>query len=108
MAASIVVQTGVVADQATITAMVNAFNECQSECQSIASAVDSARSTLAAQWQSDSAAPRFLQAVDQWLGGFQKVRQGLDMLNTNMQTYSNLTTTTEDYGTSQAGGWATP
>jgi len=51
---------GIVADQATITAMVNAFNECQSECQSIESTVDSARASLGAQWQSDQAAPRFL------------------------------------------------
>lgn len=98
---------GIAADQATITAMVNAFNACQAECRTIAASVDSARGTLVTQWQSDQAAPRFLQAVDQWLSGFQKVRQGLDMLDSNMQTYSSLTTSTEEAGASQAGGWAT-
>ncbi|WP_432990133.1 hypothetical protein [Dactylosporangium sp. CA-233914] len=98
---------GIVADQATITNMVSAFNTCQAECGSIESAVDSARSNLATQWQSDQAAPRFMQAVDQWLEGFHKVRRGLDMLDGNMQTYSQLTTTTEESGASYAVGWAT-
>jgi uncharacterized protein YukE len=97
---------GIVADQATITAMVNAFNTCQSECQAAASAIESARGQLGASWQSDSAAPRFLATVDQWLGGFHQVRQGLDQLNSNMQTYSNLTTNTEDTSAGYSGGWA--
>lgn len=99
---------GITADQATISQMLSAFNDCQGECQSIESTVDGARSSLAGQWQSDSAAPIYLGAVDQWLDGFHKVRQGLDMLNGNMQTYAQLTTTTEDTSTGQAGGWATP
>lgn len=99
--------SGIVADQATITNMVNAFNECQSECRAIAGSVESARGTLVTQWQSDQAAPRFMQAVDQWLSGFQKVRQGLDLLDSNMQTYSSVTTSTEETGASHAGGWAT-
>ncbi|GAB3156669.1 hypothetical protein GCM10027290_54880 [Micromonospora sonneratiae] len=99
---------GIVADEATITAMVMAFGECQSEARTSEQTVVNARSSLATQWQSDSAAPRFLQAVDQWLTGFQRVRQGLDMLNGNMQTYARLTTTTEDDTALRAGGWATP
>ncbi|MGW1062324.1 WXG100 family type VII secretion target [Micromonospora rubida] len=99
---------GIVADQATTIAMVNAFNSAQAECRSIAAAVESARGQLGMQWQSDAAAPRFLQAVDQWMTGFQRVRQGLDLLNENMQSYSNLTSSTEDANTSHAGGWATP
>jgi uncharacterized protein YukE len=100
--------SGITADQPTISNMLSAFNECQGECQTIESTVDSARSSLAGQWQSDSAAPIYLGAVDQWLDGFHKVRQGLDMLNGNMQGYSNLTTSTEDTNTGTAGGWATP
>jgi len=106
--ATVSVNSGIVADQTTITTMVNAFNTCQGECSTIESAVDGARGNLAAQWQSDQAAPRFLQAVDQWLDGFHKVRQGLNMLDGNMQTYSSLTTSTEEGGAAQAGGWAVP
>ena len=106
--ATVSVNNGIVADQATITNMVNAFNTCQGECGTIETAVDGARSNLAAQWQSDQAAPRFMQAVDQWLEGFHKVRQGLNMLDGNMQTYSQMTTHTEEGGAAQAGGWAMP
>ncbi|MEU5941627.1 hypothetical protein ABZ807_21125 [Micromonospora sp. NPDC047548] len=98
---------GIVADEATITAMVIAFTQCQSEAKASEQAVVGARGSLATQWQSDAAAPRFLQAVDQWLAGFQRVQQGLDMLNGNMQTYARLTTTTEDDSALRAGGWAT-
>ncbi|GAB2922071.1 hypothetical protein GCM10027280_06620 [Micromonospora polyrhachis] len=100
--------SGIVADEGTISAMVIAFGECQSEAMASEQTVVNARSNLATQWQSDSAAPRFFQAVDQWLAGFGRVRQGLDMLNSNMQTYARLTTTTEDDTALQAGGWATP
>ncbi|WP_432842790.1 WXG100 family type VII secretion target [Dactylosporangium sp. CA-092794] len=106
--ASVTVNGGIVADHGTISTMISAFDECQGECGSIASAVSAARGNLISQWHSDEAAPRFMQAVDQWMDGFQKVRQGLDMLNGNMQTYRGLTDTTEQGGAAQAGGWATP
>ncbi|NBE80122.1 hypothetical protein GVV04_03730 [Micromonospora sp. NEAU-HG-1] len=88
--------------------MVSQFNTTQGECKNIAAAVESARAELLMKWQSDAAAPKFLQAIDQWMAGFQRVRQSLDLLNENMQTYSNLTASTEDTTTSYAGGWATP
>lgn len=99
--------TPIVADQLTISNMVKAFAECQSECNAIQGTVDGARASLTTNWQSDAAAPRYLQEVDNWSAGFQKVRQGLDMLNGNMQSYSQLTTTTED-DNALAAAWATP
>jgi uncharacterized protein YukE len=98
----------IVADQATITAMVNAFDECQRECKSIETIVDGAASNLGSNWQSDSASGKFLTAVDEWISGFHQIRQGLDMLNGNMQTYASLTGQTESGSTSYAGGWAAP
>ncbi|MEV5764331.1 WXG100 family type VII secretion target [Micromonospora sp. NPDC052213] len=97
---------GIVADEATIKGMVMAFGQAQAEAKNSQQAVTAASSNLSAQWQSDSAAPRFLQAVQQWLNGFQKVQAGLDMLNQNMQQYAQLTTTTEDDSAMRAGGWA--
>jgi hypothetical protein len=97
-----------VADQATISGMVIAFGNCQAECRGIETSVEAARGSLGTSWQSDQAAPNFIRATDEWLTGFHKVRQGLDMLNGNMETYSQLTTTTEDDNALNAGGWATP
>ncbi|MFG1953447.1 WXG100 family type VII secretion target [Micromonospora sp. NPDC048830] len=65
-----------------------------------------ATEALIRSWSSDTAAPRFLEAVQQWLAGFRKVQQGLDKLNQSMQQYSQLTTTTEDDNAMQAGSWA--
>ena len=95
-----------VADQATTTAMVMAFNECQAECKTIQGAIDAAAAQLAVHWQSDQAAPTYQQAIGQWQVGFNHVRQGLDMLNENMQTYAQTTTTTEDDNAMNATGWA--
>ncbi|BCL13676.1 WXG100 family type VII secretion target [Micromonospora sagamiensis] len=97
---------GIVADQATISGMVMAFAQAQSEARNSHSNVVAASQALASAWSSDSAAPRFQQAVNQWLNGFQKVQQGLNMLNQNMQQYSQLTTTTEDDNAMRSGGWA--
>lgn len=96
----------ITADEPTIVRMVVAFGDCQSECGQIESTVVGAQAGLAAQWQSDQAAPAFQRAVDQWISGFKKVRAGLDMLNGNMQEYAKLTTSTEDDVALQAGGWA--
>ncbi|MEH1016725.1 hypothetical protein V6U90_26950 [Micromonospora sp. CPCC 206060] len=97
---------GLVADQATITGMVMAFVQAQSEAKNSHMNVVAASQALAASWSSDMAAPKFQQAVNHWLAGFQKVQQGLDMLNQNMQQYSQLTTTTEDDNAMRSGGWA--
>lgn len=97
---------GITADQATITGMVNAFNECQGECSAIQSQVNAAAGTLGTNWQSDEAQPTYMRALDAWVEGFEKVRQGLNLLNGNMQSYSQLTTSTEGTGTTYAGGWA--
>jgi uncharacterized protein YukE len=97
----------IVADEATITGMVMAFAQAQIEARDSHSNVVAANQALTAAWASDAAAPRFLEAVQQWLAGFQKVQQGLDMLNLNMQQYARLTTTTEDDSAMQAGSWAT-
>ncbi|MFI6231569.1 WXG100 family type VII secretion target [Micromonospora echinospora] len=96
----------IVADEATITGMVKAFAQAQIEARDSHSNVVAATEMLTRSWSSDTAAPRFLQAVQQWLAGFQKVQQGLDMLNLNMQQYARLTTTTEDDSAMQAGNWA--
>ncbi|SCL13161.1 hypothetical protein [Micromonospora inyonensis] len=98
----------IVADEATITGMVMAFTQAQTEARDSHSNVVAANQALAASWASDAAAPKFQQAVDNWLAGFQKVQQGLNMLNLNMQQYARLTTTTEDDNAMQAGSWATP
>ena len=95
----------VVADQATTTAMVMAFDECQRECQTIQRAIDGAAAQLAAHWQSDSAAPAYQRGMAQWQAGFHKVRTGLDMLNENMQFYARSTATTEDDTAMTATGW---
>ncbi|SCL13151.1 WXG100 family type VII secretion target [Micromonospora inyonensis] len=97
---------GIVADEATIKGMVMAFGQAQAEAKNSQANVTAASSNLSAQWQSDSAAPRFQQAVQQWLNGFQKVQQGLDMLNQHMQQYSQVTTTTEDDSALLSGKWA--
>ncbi|PSK63204.1 hypothetical protein B0E53_04861 [Micromonospora sp. MH33] len=96
----------IVADEATITGMVKAFAQAQIEARDSHSNVVAATEALIRSWTSDTAAPQFLQAVQQWLAGFQKVQQGLDMLNLNMQQYAKLTTTTEDDSAMQAGNWA--
>lgn len=94
------------ADQATTDNMLNAFGIAQSECQTIAGQVDGAASNLAAVWQSDSASKVYANAITEWLTGFHKVRQGLDMLDGNMQQYAQLVNYTEDSNAGQAGGWA--
>lgn len=93
-------------DQPTLNGMLSAFGECQSECTSIQGQVDAAGATLGVHWQSDDAAPTYFRALDGWVDGFEKVRQGLNMLNSNMQEFSQLSNTTEGTGTSYAGGWA--
>ncbi|MEU4776491.1 WXG100 family type VII secretion target [Micromonospora sp. NPDC023633] len=97
---------GIVADEATIKGMVMAFGQAQAEAKDSQANVTAASNNLSAQWQSDAAAPRFQQAVQQWLNGFMKVQQGLNMLNDNMQQYAQLTTTTEDDSAMLSGGWA--
>lgn len=97
---------GIVADQATISGMVIAFAQAQSEARNSHSNVVAASQALAASWASDVAAPKFQEAVNNWLAGFQKVQQGLNMLNQNMQQYAQLTTTTEDDNAMRSGGWA--
>ncbi|GAA2217867.1 WXG100 family type VII secretion target [Micromonospora olivasterospora] len=97
---------GIVADQATISGMVVAFAQAQNEAHDSYRNVTAAQSNLASQWRSDAASVRFQEAVNQWLAGFQKVQQGLNMLNENMQQYSQLTTTTEDDNAMRSGGWA--
>ncbi|HEY0698556.1 MAG TPA: WXG100 family type VII secretion target [Micromonospora sp.] len=99
---------GLMADEATITGMVVAFAQAQTEARNSHSNVVAATEALTRSWSSDTAAPRFLAAVQQWLVGFQKVQQGLDKLNQSMQQYARLTTTTEDDNAMQAGNWATP
>jgi uncharacterized protein YukE len=96
----------IVADQATITRMLNAFNECQTECKNIETQIDTAYGTLRSNWQSDTAAPAFYSSVDQWLGGFHQVRAGLDALNADMAQYQSITHSTESGNTGYAGGWA--
>ncbi|MFG3420831.1 hypothetical protein ACIBTZ_32340 [Micromonospora sp. NPDC049460] len=97
---------GIVADQATIHGMVMAFVQAQTEARNSHSNVVAASQALAASWASDGAAPKFQQAINNWLAGFQKVQQGLNLLNRNMEQYSQLTTTTEDDNAMRAGGWA--
>ena len=96
-----------VADDPTITAMGRAFDECKAEYVKIQAAVDSAVTNLNAQWQSDEAAPRYRQAIQQWLQGFRKVQDGLNALDASMQSYRQHTTRTEGEIASLAGGWAT-
>jgi uncharacterized protein YukE len=94
------------ADEATTSAMLAAFNECQQECFSIQQSIENAASQLAAVWRSDSAAPTYQQALRDWQVGFGDVRRGLDMLNEAMHQYALSTRTTEDDNRMQAIGWA--
>jgi uncharacterized protein YukE len=103
---SISANSGIVADEATITGMVVAFGQAQTEAKNSEANVTAASNNLSAQWQSDAAAPKFQQAVQQWLNGFAKVQQGLNMLNDNMGQYAQLTNTTEDDNAMLSGGWA--
>jgi len=98
---------GLMADEATITGMVMAFTQAQTEAADSFRNVVGAQATLRAQWQSDAAAQRFFEAVNQWLAGFQKVQEGLNKLCQSMEQYAHLTTTTEDDSAMQAGSWAT-
>ncbi|MEH1016728.1 hypothetical protein V6U90_26965 [Micromonospora sp. CPCC 206060] len=98
---------GIVADEATITGMVMAFAQAKTEAKNSHMNVVAATQALTASWSSDMAAPKFIEAVRQWLTGFQTVQMGLDMLNQNMEQYAQLTTTTEDDSAMQAGNWAT-
>ncbi|MFF5070249.1 WXG100 family type VII secretion target [Micromonospora olivasterospora] len=97
---------GLMADEATITGMVVAFAQAQTEASDSHRNVVAATEALLRSWTSDTASPRFLEAVHQWLAGWRKVQQGLDKLNQSMQQYSQLTTTTEDDNAMQAGNWA--
>ncbi len=86
--------------------MVSAFEHCQAECRNVQATVESLAGQLRTQWQSDEAAPKFMNAIAEWQNGFVRVQQGLNMLNENMQTYSSLTATTESTVGAQAGTWA--
>jgi hypothetical protein len=97
---------GIVADHATISSMLGAFDVAQSDCKSIQGIVAEARGLLAGSWQSDEAAKKFMHAIEMWVNGFQKVQQGLDSLNGNMAEYRNLTDVTEESTSMTAGGWA--
>jgi uncharacterized protein YukE len=94
-------------DETSVRNMVDAYRTCQTECMSIQRAVDAARERLAAHWQSDQAASAFGTALNQWLGGFERVRHALDLLDDSMRGYAHVTATTEDVNTSQAGRWPT-
>ena len=94
------------ASEPTIRAMLAAFDDCQGDCNRSHNSIMSARSSLQTSWRSDEAAPVFLSAVDKWISGFQKVQQGLNMLNGNMQEYRGLTNRTESTNAGKAGGWA--
>ncbi|MFG1954682.1 hypothetical protein [Micromonospora sp. NPDC048830] len=96
----------IAADEATITGMVMAFAQAQTEAKNSSANVQAAGIALQNSWQSDVAVHRFLEAVQQWLAGFQKVQHGLNMLNLNMEQYARLTNTTEDDNAVQAGSWA--
>ena len=97
---------GITADQTTIRNMVVAFEKCEDECATIHSRVEGMASNLASAWQSDDAAPKYQNTIAEWLDGFHQVQAGLDMLNGQMQQYSQLTDTTEQQGGGYAGGWA--
>ncbi|MEO3779258.1 hypothetical protein ABGB16_20915 [Micromonospora sp. B11E3] len=97
---------GIVADQETITGMVMAFAQAQTEAKDSYRNVIAATQALTASWSSDMAEPKFIEAIRQWLTGFQKVQLGLDTLNLNMEQYAQLTATTEDDSAMQAGSWA--
>lgn len=85
--------------------MVEAYRTCQAECMSIQMAVDAARERLATVWTSDQAALVYRSAMEQWLSGFQRVRQGLNLLDTSMQHYAETIATAEEDSSSQAGQW---
>jgi WXG100 family type VII secretion target len=99
-------QGQIAADNQAMINIQDAMTTCSQDCQNISNRIDGAISTLRATWTSDSAAPAFLSAVDQWQEGFQQVQAGLVKLNTEMQQYQVLTHSTEQGTTQYAGGWA--
>ncbi|CUU56042.1 Proteins of 100 residues with WXG [Parafrankia irregularis] len=96
-----------ISDEASTVAMITAFDNCQDECAAIQNAIDSAASQLfsPAGWQGVAAA-KYRDALSGWQAGFNKVQQGLNMLNESMVVYANTTTSVEDNNAMIGSGWA--
>lgn len=92
-------------DDATTTAMLAAFDTCQSEFAAAKSAVDVAHSSLMATWGGD-AANAYSGSMLRWQEGFQQIRTQLDALTDSMNQYRGFTTGAESGNTTTGGGWA--
>ncbi|KPM56535.1 hypothetical protein CcI49_00930 [Frankia sp. CcI49] len=94
-----------ISDETSTVAMIKAFDLCQDECVNIQNTIESAASMLFVQWGGVAAA-RYRDAIANWQNGFNKVRQGLDLLNESMVVYANTTTTVEDNAVMIGSTWA--
>lgn len=87
----------------TIQQLVNAFEVAMANTNAAQSAVDAVSGSM--QWQG-VAANEYRNALANWISGLNKVKQGLQMLDTSMQQHLQLSGSTEDMNTDDARWYA--
>ncbi|WP_018637228.1 WXG100 family type VII secretion target [Parafrankia elaeagni] len=96
-----------VKDEVTTNAMIVAFDKCQDECAVIAQTVATAEVEIGIHW-GGVAANEYRNAMRNWMDGFTKVQQGLNMLNASMAEYAKITDIADDEALQAGSGWALP
>ena len=98
--------TGISVHDSSRTELIRAFTTASDAQQKAFNAVMAAESALGSHW-TGAAANQYRQAMHDWVGGLQKVREGLGSLEAAMQTYASQTDTTEDDNL-MAASWFDP
>ncbi|GAB3240211.1 WXG100 family type VII secretion target [Kineosporia babensis] len=91
-------------DPATTQNMVQAFDTTMTMCQSIAANTDEITGNLTVHYTGE-AAVRYQNSMAEWLTGFHRVRNGLNLLSESMQGYRRIATATEENNQATATGW---
>ncbi|MGH3712636.1 MAG: hypothetical protein ACRDT4_04135 [Micromonosporaceae bacterium] len=83
----------------TIQQLISAFEVATANTNAAQSAVDAVSGSM--QWQG-VASNEYRNALAAWISGLNKVKQGLQMLDTSMQQHLQISGSTEDTNTSDA------
>ena len=87
----------------TIQQLISAFEVAMADTNAAQAAVDGVSGSL--QWQG-VAATEYRNALANWISGLNKVKQGLQMLDTSMQQHLKISGNTEDMNASDAKWFA--
>ncbi|MGH3663664.1 MAG: WXG100 family type VII secretion target [Micromonosporaceae bacterium] len=87
----------------TIQSLISAFEVAMADTNAAQAAVDGVSGSL--QWQG-AASTEYRNALANWISGLNKVKQGLQMLDTSMQQHLQVSGDTEDMNVSDAKWYA--